>query len=73
MKIQLIGGPYEGRFIKDRRTIQIKMGISKKWINNRPSVGSESGFAIYEPTENRKEAFWLYNVWDGITQKTINL
>ena len=65
--IRLISGPSHNRKIADSGTVQIKIGISKRWQNNRPCPGYESGYAIYEPSVDRSKAFWLTNVWDGIT------
>lgn len=60
--ITLQGGPFHGREIEDCGIVRIRMAIS------RPphSTGCECGFAIYEPSEDRENAFWEGNVWDGV-------
>ena len=69
--IELVNGPWSNHMITDSGTVEIKMEISKKWKGNRPAEGAESGYAIYEPSADRKTAFWLRNVWEGITLKVI--
>lgn len=60
-KIKLIGGPWNGKEIEDRGAVTIKMCI----YDPEERVGAMTGEAIYEPDENRENAFWLTNKWLG--------
>lgn len=57
--IVLQGGSLNGREIPD-------LGIAKEWDGDRPKVGSEAGYAVYEPDERRENAYFSHNVWDGV-------
>jgi hypothetical protein len=65
-QITLQGGPHHGTVIEDMGTVAIRMGVARKsdW-RGRPIVGTEVGTATYEPSKDRKVAFWLGNTWDG--------
>jgi hypothetical protein len=60
--IKLIGGPCNNKEIKDIGTVLIKISIDKPAYK----VGAISGEAIYEPSPDRKLAFWLDNEWVGL-------
>ena len=66
MKIKLINGPWNNKKIIDSGVVSIKMSIAKSWENGSPAIGAESGYAIYEPNEERTLAFWRENVWEGL-------
>lgn len=69
--MQLINGPLDKKVIKDLGKVVVRIGIASKWKDGKPAIGSRSGNAIYEPSKNRKKAFWLENQWEGTTQKII--
>lgn len=71
MKLELIGGSYNGRKIPDRGKVVIRLGIAKQWRNGRPAVGTEVGFARYEPSADRTKAFFLDNQWEGTCESVI--
>ena len=60
--ITLQGGPFNGRLIEDLGKVEIRI-----WISRPPhEEGCECGYARYEPSEDRGDAFWEGNVWDGV-------
>ena len=60
-KIKLINGPHDGREIKDRGAVVIRMSLS----TNGETLGATIGDAFYEPNDDRTLAFWNGNVWLG--------
>lgn len=60
--IRLFGGPYNGVCTFDLDHVVMRLGVY------RPMAGGEMecGDAIYEPTEDRTQAFWLENRWSGM-------
>jgi len=60
--ITLQGGPFNRRVIEDLGKVTIRMGIARP----PKAEGSECGYAIYEPSKDRENAFWEGNVWDGV-------
>lgn len=66
--MRLIGGPWNHRIIHDNGTVNQKMSIYSEFTGKdrkTPKIGCKSGYAIYEPNEERTQSFWLGNVWDG--------
>jgi hypothetical protein len=55
-KMTLINGPYNGREIEDAGTVEIRMGIRD---------GDMVGHALYEPSVDRRLAFFEGNTWLG--------
>lgn len=69
--ITLLGGPWNGRRIKDSGAVRIRMAIAREWSGNRPVVGTEVGTAVYEPSADRGRAHWSHNDWDGTLEAII--
>jgi hypothetical protein len=65
--MKLEGGPWNGRKIEDSGKAVVRITIAEKWRNGYPAIGYRCGLASYEPSEDRKQAFWLTNQWDGMT------
>jgi hypothetical protein len=63
MTMTLINGPYHGRQIQDLGTVRQKMSIYRPLPDGR----IKTGCAIYEPSPDRSQSFWLENIWDGST------
>ena len=57
----LHGGSYNKTRIEDTGATPIRMAIHLKAEGCRTRTGS----AIYEPSDDRKEAFFLKNEWEG--------
>lgn len=72
--MRLIGGPWNGRIIHDIGTVNQKMVIYSEFDEDRkPIPGCKTGYAIYEPNEDRMHSFWLTNVWDAHLEKTCSI
>lgn len=67
----LYGGPWNGKRISDSGKAVVRMSIASKWKGNRPDINSMGGLASYEPSEDRENAFWQGNEWDGKIIKII--
>lgn len=65
-KMTLHGGPWNGRAIRDRGTVRVRMAIAGRWNGNRPATGSRTGTAIYQPTPERDRAHYVASEWDGV-------
>lgn len=67
--IVLRGGPWDGMRLDDSGAEVIQMCVATKYDETglRAAKGAKVGRAIYEPNEERTEAFWLENKWDGIS------
>jgi len=63
MTMTLINGPYHGRQIQDLGTVSQKISIYRPLPDGRIEIG----YAIYEPSHDRLQSFWLENIWDGST------
>ena len=66
--IVLTGGPWNGNYRPDAGKVVVRVLIATEWQKGycgmRPAVGAKTGFAIYEPREDRSRAFWSHNEWD---------
>lgn len=58
----LTNGPWDGRVIEDSGSVTIRMCI---YHLGSAKIGEQMGEAIYEPSEDRRRAFWSHNVWLG--------
>jgi len=67
MTILLVNGPYDGERIDDLGAAVIRMSIAR----GGHEVGNPLGMAIYEPTKDRKQAFWADNQWLGTIEEII--
>ena len=64
--IVLQGGPHHNTVLHDAGTVAIRMGVARsRDFEGRPLPGTEVGTATYEPSWDRRHAFWLGNTWDG--------
>jgi hypothetical protein len=57
----LINGPYNGRQIEDSGTVIVSMSV----YDGGYRVGAKLGTARYEPSVDRRLAFWEGNTWHG--------
>tara|TARA_R110001583_G_scaffold85339_3_gene223625 strand:- start:989 stop:1240 length:252 start_codon:yes stop_codon:yes gene_type:complete len=74
-QIILHGGHHNLGVIDDHGKSILRIGVSKQYDwDGTPSIGSVSGYAIYEFDENdRSKAYFLDNVWDGVTLEVIKI
>ena len=71
----LRNGPCDNKRVEDLGRPVIKIAIASKWIRTengpRPARGAKTGVAIYEPSKDRTEAFWLSNEWHGTVEGNV--
>jgi len=65
-KIQLHGGPWNNKQVEDLGFDVLLMAIATKWEGSKAAAGARIGSAVYEPSDDRKVAFWLENQWEGV-------
>ena len=66
--MKLINGPYNGREIADSGACTIRMALS----SNGNTPGAKLGEAIYEPSDDRTQAYWSGNNWLGTLEETVD-
>ena len=71
--MRLIGGPWNNRIIHDIGTVDQKMSIYSEFDSRgKPKTGCQTGYALYEPNEDRTQSFWLGNTWCGTLESVYN-
>lgn len=65
-KIRLEGGPSHNAVIPDTGADFHKMPIGNEVdLDGKPIPGTECGYSIYVPNEDRTISFWIKNIWDS--------